>query len=150
MVVGVIVIVISIAVLAINPDQRLGQARNDQRRSDLSAILNAFYQYSLHHNGTFPVALTSKDQEICKSKSDWSYGIPYDCKGLLSLESLTGSYLVKVPMDPLLSDSSHRKYRGTWYRIRKGATDNRITVTSSGSLLESVSSGKPQEISVSH
>ncbi len=147
---GVIAILASVAVLWINPNTQLANARNEQRKQDMNAILAAFYQYALQHDGKFPMQLPSKDQEICRGQANWPAGVSNDCKGLFSLESLTGSFLVTIPMDPLLSTSAYAKYRGTWYRIRKDVVTNRIVLTASGSLSDDVLSGVvPKEISVS-
>ncbi len=54
LVVAAIAILAGIVIVAINPAKQLAQVRNTARRSDVSTILNAIYQYSLDNNGLFP------------------------------------------------------------------------------------------------
>lgn len=117
LVIGIIAILAAIVIVAINPTKQLGDARNTQRQSDVSTILNAVYQYSIDNNGNLPPDITVTETEICRS------GVNVDCttNSLVNLNVLTGSYVVAIPNDPKsLSTTS------TDYTIKK--TGNRITV----------------------
>ena len=121
LVIGIIAILAAIVIVAINPTKQLGDARNAQRRSDVNTILNAVYQYAIDHNGAVPTGIpTGTAKEICTTDST-------DCVGAVAvdLDVLTGSYLVKVPADPLVSATG----TGTHYTIVQN-TNGRITVTS--------------------
>lgn len=76
----------------------LPDARNAQRRSDVNTILNAVYQYAIDNAGTLPPGITGSPREICTTGHD-------DCGGL-SLDILTGSYLVRIPRDPSFDSTS--------------------------------------------
>ncbi len=52
-VIGVIAILASIVVVAINPSRQFAQARNTQRESNVSTILNAIGQNIADNKGTF-------------------------------------------------------------------------------------------------
>jgi len=52
-VIGVIAILASIVVVALNPSRQFAQARNTQRESDVSTILNAIGQNVADNKGTF-------------------------------------------------------------------------------------------------
>ncbi|MCX6780480.1 MAG: prepilin-type N-terminal cleavage/methylation domain-containing protein [Candidatus Magasanikbacteria bacterium] len=54
LVVAAIAILAGIVIVAINPGKQLAQVRNAARKSDVSAVLNAVYQYSLDNDGLFP------------------------------------------------------------------------------------------------
>lgn len=54
LVVAAIAILAGIVVVAINPAKQLAQTRNVARRSDVSAILNAIYQYAIDNTGVIP------------------------------------------------------------------------------------------------
>lgn len=54
LVVAAIAILAGVVIVAINPGKQLAQVRNTARRSDVSTILNAIYQYSLDNDGLFP------------------------------------------------------------------------------------------------
>ena len=115
LVIGIIAILASIVIVAINPTKQLGDARNAQRRADVNTILNAVYQYSIDNNGSLPSTITTGETEICKS------GINVDCTGLVNLNMLTGSYVVAVPNDPQTATATSTKYT-----ILKSG--NRVTV----------------------
>ena len=122
LVIGIIAILASIVIVAINPNKQLGDARNAQRRADVNTILNAVYQYAIDHNGALPgtPAIDTVTRGICKSDAA-------SCGGAgLSLRILTGAYVVKLPFDPQTTSAT-----GTNYTIVKDAS-NRITVAAPG------------------
>ncbi len=124
LVIGIIAILASIVIVAINPTKQLGDARNAQRRADVNTILNAVYQYAIDQNGRLPGTLNNAGAvarvQICAS-GDSACKAP--AAGYISLDSLTGSYIVKLPRDPSLASTSS----GTYYYIQKDAS-GRITV----------------------
>jgi prepilin-type N-terminal cleavage/methylation domain-containing protein len=120
LVIGIIAILAAVVIVAINPTKQLGDARNAQRRSDVKAILDSVYQYALDNNGNIPAGITTVSQEICKS------GANVDCNSL-SLNVLTGSYIVAIPSDPQELTTS----TGTNYYILLTA-NSRITVSAPG------------------
>lgn len=124
LVVGIIAILASIVIVAINPTKQLGDTRNAQRKADVNTILSAVYQYSIDNNGSLPSGITTTAKIICQS--DMSSA---DCTTLggVNLSVLTGSYVVKIPKDPQVSATG----TGTNYWIVKDS-NNRITVTAPG------------------
>ena len=123
LVIGIIGILAAVVIVAINPTKQLGDARNAQRRSDVKTILDACYQYALDHNGNIPSGITTTSKQICKS------GVNVDCDGAntLSLNTLTGTYVVAIPFDPQEPSTS----TGTNYFIILTG-NSRITVSSPG------------------
>lgn len=125
LVIGIIAILASIVIVAINPTKQLGDARDAQRRSDVNTILNAVYQYAIDNNGNLPSGIpTTGALEICATESS-------DCDTVtpvaVDLDALTGSYLVKIPVDPQEVVTS----TGTNYYIIQDA-NGRITVSAPG------------------
>ncbi|KKW40447.1 hypothetical protein A2454_01905 [Candidatus Peribacteria bacterium RIFOXYC2_FULL_55_14] len=117
LVIGIIAILASIVIVAINPTKQLGDARDAQRRSDVNTILNAVYQYAIDNNGTLPTCIDTTDRGICLTN---------DCTGVTSgcnLSALTGTYLVSIPVDP-----SGATGNDTNYNIQLTAS-NRVTVS---------------------
>lgn len=112
LVIGIIAILASIVIVAINPTKQLGDARNAQRRSDVNTILNAVYQYAIDNNGSIPSGIGTTADEIC------STGNPL--ASCVNLDVLTGSYLVSIPSDPQAGTGS------TGYTIVE--SNDRITV----------------------
>ncbi len=102
-IIGVISILASIVIVAINPTKQIGDARNAQRRSDTNTILNAVYQYAIDNNGDLPTTLPTTPREICQYEA-------YDCAGLVDLSPLVGDYLVDIPSDPATNDPRSTEY----------------------------------------
>ena len=121
LVIGIIAILASIVIVAINPTKQLGDARDAQRRSDVNTVLNAVYQYAIDNNGNLPGNIPSGTAaEICRETLD-----PATCTaaGDVNLRMLTGTYLVSLPTDPQYATST-----GTLYFIIQDA-NGRITVS---------------------
>ena len=103
LVIGIIAILASIVIVAINPTKQLGDARDAQRRSDVNTILNAVYQYAIDNNGTLPSGIpTSSASALQICKSTVASAACTSASGV-SLLMLTGSYLVNVPADPQIA-----------------------------------------------
>jgi type IV pilus assembly protein PilA len=124
LVIGIIAILASIVIVAINPTKQLGDARNAQRRSDVNTILNAVYQYAIDNNGNLPSGIpTGTARRICMTGLMGSGCTGAPLNGV-DLNVLTGSYLVRVPVDPLVTAAG----TGTNYFIVQDA-NGRITVS---------------------
>ena len=123
LVIGIIAILASIVIVAINPTKQLGDARDAQRRSDVNTILNAVYQYAIDNNGALPSSIPTglaNVQEVCETDST-------DCDEV-DLDILTGSYLVSIPEDPQVASAA----TGSDYMIyQSGGTNSRVTVYAS-------------------
>ena len=126
LVIGIIAILVSIVIVAINPAKSIGEARDAQRRQDVHTILNAVYDYLLDNDGTLPAGIpVAAPKVICQSDV-----APADCAAKyngVSLRVLSGSHLSLVPRDPLVSYTG----TGTRYTIMQDAND-RIVVTAPG------------------
>lgn len=133
LVIGIIAILASIVIVAINPTKQLADARDAQRRSDVNTILNATYQYAIDNNGTLPSCISTTVTGVCTGGSDCtSYsgstvhpggtGPTSGC----DLDVLTGSYLVSLPTDPSGSPEGSSEYTG--YDIVRDA-NKRVTVS---------------------
>lgn len=121
LVIGIIAILASIVIVAINPTKQLGDARNAQRRSDVNTILNAVYQYAIDNNGDLPgcleTAVTGSGYDVCVVD-------PGTCgAGYCDLTILTGSYLVSIPTDPAYTSGDD-----SFYDVSKDV-NGRITIS---------------------
>ncbi len=118
LVIGIIAILASIVIVAINPTKHLPDARNAQRRSDVNTILNAAYQYAIDNNGTLPACIATTSKNVCVGGSSCT-GVTDGC----DLDVLTGSYVVNIPTDP-----SGATANDTNYDIIRDA-NSRVTVS---------------------
>jgi len=101
-VIGIIAILAAIVIVAINPARQFAQARNTQRESDISTILNAIGQKSVDCKGVFDASLaTCPTSPACptvttvKNISSGGAGTTYD------LVCLVPTYIASaMPFDP--------------------------------------------------
>lgn len=119
LVIGIIAILAAIVIVAINPTKQLADARNAQRKADVNTIINAIYQYAIDED-ELPATITTSSKIICKS------GVNVDCDADgISLNMLTGSYIVALPYDPSSATAT-----GTNYTVYKN--NGRVTVSAPG------------------
>jgi prepilin-type N-terminal cleavage/methylation domain-containing protein len=120
LVVGILSILASIVIFAINPSRNLADTRNAQRWSDVNTILSASYQYAIANNGTIPSTITTTSTEVCNTAGT--------CSGLVDLGVLhaAGRYVVGIPKDPSTATAN-----GSGYNVVKDA-NGRITVNAPG------------------
>ncbi len=127
-VIGIIAILMTIVIIAVNPARQFGQARNADRRNAVLAVLNAVHQYSADNNGSLPATVSAVAagtvQPICN-------GTPAACAvGRTDLQILLSpvSYLTALPLDPGGPGLTAGLAANTQYNISRDAS-NRITVT---------------------
>lgn len=124
LVVAAIAILAGIVIVAINPGKQLADTRNAQRRSDVTTILNAIYQYSVDNNGQIPSGINTDTtcdantaaNEVCTEGSTCTTGTD------LSPLSANDEYIVAVPQDPTAATAD-----GTGYYVIQSST-GRVTV----------------------
>ncbi len=131
LVIGLIAILASIVIVAINPARQYQQARDANRWADVNTILNAVHQYSVDNNGTLPSGITGSATEICRTGVSAS---TCSSSGLADLSVLTNSglYLISIPIDPsCVGDDGSCDTNGTGYLIEFN-TNGRVQVTADG------------------
>lgn len=89
-VIGILGILMAVVIVAVNPSRQFAQARDTQRKADLSAITSAIVQYSVDHNGNYPTTGTPATPVITTT--------PTDVAGLATF--LVPDYIAAVPTDP--------------------------------------------------
>ena len=126
LVIGIVAILLSIVIVALNPAKSVSDARDVQRLSDMHMIVNAVYGYALDNNGDLPPGIPrDAPKVICQSDVD-----PTVCATKLngvSLRMLSGSYLNSMPRDPRVTMTG----TGTRYTIMEDAS-GRLTVAAPG------------------
>ena len=86
-VIGLIAVLAAIVLIAINPARQFRQARDSQRVSNVSAILNAVGQYLADHKGVLPIGIKEVKQKISSGEANI-------CSDLVPM------YLPQLPSDP--------------------------------------------------
>ncbi|MES2087827.1 MAG: type II secretion system protein [Patescibacteria group bacterium] len=124
-VIGIIAVLATIVMIAINPARQFAQARNTQRTSHVETLLNAIGQHIADNKGVFlggtpacPALTASTTREHIDSGSTGT-GIDLSC--------LTPTYIPALPTDP---DTTYSVAPYTGYDISVDA-NGRITVYAS-------------------
>ncbi|MDO8517730.1 MAG: prepilin-type N-terminal cleavage/methylation domain-containing protein [bacterium] len=122
-IIGILASVVTVSLQAAR-----ARARDSQRSTDVSTILNAVYQYTLDNNSQLPPAITLATTTICRSDA-------VSCTGLADLSVLTTgqAYLPLMPADPQSTSTN-----ATGYTIVKN-TNSRITVSAPNTEASSTS-----------
>lgn len=121
-VIGILAILLSIVLIAINPARQFGQANNTKRRSDVTQILNAIGAYAADNKGVLPAGIP--DSTAGAAEIGDGTGQANICTDLL------GTYIPALPRDPQLTggDITSCTSYNTGYSVVKDATTNRVTV----------------------
>jgi prepilin-type N-terminal cleavage/methylation domain-containing protein len=124
-VIGILAILLAITLLALNPTQHFQGARNAQRSSDVTAILDGIYEYEAAHTGSLPpsvAAVTAAPEPISTTVID-------------PCTELVPTYLADLPLDPATGTrtgsttcAGGASTYSTGYTIAKSVVSNRFTV----------------------
>jgi prepilin-type N-terminal cleavage/methylation domain-containing protein len=118
-VIGVLTVLLSIVLIAINPSRQFSQANNTQRRSDVNAILNAIHQYSADNNGSIPSGITNTATNMGSGASDIDI-----CSDLVP------TYIAEMPVDPTGGSWTDCSTYDTDYTVLTTGSSGRVTVAS--------------------
>jgi type IV pilus assembly protein PilA len=131
-VIGILAILFSIVLIAINPARQFNQANDTKRRSDTLQILNSIHQYVAEHSGNLPAPLTAS--YAAKDVSDTA-GDADLCAILMP------TYISALPQDPANNNGAPittcSSY-DTGYQVAVDAS-GRVTVSAPGAKLSTIS-----------
>jgi len=113
-VLGILVILLTIVLIAINPAKQFSETNDVRRKNDVLAILNAVQQYAIDHNGDLPSGIGSSARTLSSGDLD-------------ICDSIVTRYIATLPFDPEGGHFDDCNDYDTKYRIYKG-DDNRLTV----------------------
>jgi prepilin-type N-terminal cleavage/methylation domain-containing protein len=125
-VIGMIAILATIVLIAINPARQFQQGRDTQRTSNVNAILNAIGQYTADNKGTLPGSIPTSPTTA-------------DAGTLCS--SLMPTYLPSLPVDPSITTGPITACTGTpttSYTVTRDAS-GRVTVSATGEITNPIS-----------
>ena len=137
-VIGIIAILATIVLVAVNPTRQFKLARDSQRTSNVNAILNAVHQNISEHKGVFVCSGTPKDLPTVPRLVQSSLIAP-DNEGDIA-SCLVPDYISALPFDPIFAGAHFTDSTdyNTGYVIYQDA-NNRITASSTGELTASIS-----------
>ncbi len=117
-VIGIIAILASVVIVALNPARQFAQARNTQRWSNVNTILNSVGQRLADNRGTFETGCAAG--AIPTSTTQMGSG-----GGNYNIEPcIVPTYVSIMPVDPTNGTSS-----ATRYNIARNGATGRITVS---------------------
>lgn len=102
----VITIIATLAVVvfvALNPGQRLKDARDARRTSDVDTILSAIHSSIVDNDGTAPAGLSTVEQQLGTAASGCAVstgGCTVTAAACLNLTAGLAAYLKSIPTDP--------------------------------------------------
>jgi type IV pilus assembly protein PilA len=114
LVIGIIAVLATVVIVALDPAKRFSDAKDARRLSDIQSILSATQQYIVDNKGTLPSGLDSSERQIGTAPSGCSIagncGVTVDaCVDLSGVLSL-GHYLKSLPYDPSQTSDSTTHY----------------------------------------
>lgn len=133
-VIGILAVLLAIVLIAINPARQFAQANNTQRRSDVTAILNAIHQYAADNRGNVPTGVPSSGNVAISTAGT----------GQAFCEALVPIYIAALPKDPSNGTFIDCTNYSTQYQIAVatssgvGPNTPRLTISAPGSELGTV------------
>jgi len=118
-VIGIVAILSTIVLVAINPARQFATARDTARRNDLYQILNAVHQYAVDNRGIYPSQIQT---------GNW---IDIGSGGLNMAADLVPTYIPAIPIDPQSGDAALTGYvlaREADGRLNATAANAEITI----------------------
>ncbi len=117
-VIGIIAVLATIVIIAINPARQFAQSRDTQRTSNINAILNAIGQRIADNKGIFQGG-TCNQLPNSTTSIQTSSG-----SGQGELGCLVPTYLSAFPVDPTSGSGTY-----TGYSVRQDSTTGRIWIS---------------------
>ncbi|MEZ4156542.1 MAG: type II secretion system protein [Candidatus Paceibacterota bacterium] len=118
-VIGIIAILASVVIVALNPARQFAQARNTQRSSNVNAILNAIGQNMADNNGNWTCAAGALPSTAATMTDTGGYDIA-GC--------LVTTYLPSMPYDPTGGSFTSTTTYDTAYQVVQDSA-GRVTVS---------------------
>lgn len=119
-VIGIIAVLAAVVLVAVNPARQFAQARNTQRVSNITALLNAVSQNMADNKGVFTCSAVGQIPFEATTISSESYNIR-NC--------LVPNYLSEIPTDPTSGSVTSDTVYNTGYKINQDVNTRRIVVT---------------------
>ena len=138
----VITIISTLAVVvfvALNPGQRLKDARDARRTSDVDSILTAIHQSIVDNKGTAPAGLSTVEQQLGTAATGCAVstgGCTVTAVACLNLATPLAKYLKEIPADPNTGTTTETVYSAVQdsngiVTVRACGTEGTLNISSS-------------------
>jgi type IV pilus assembly protein PilA len=125
-VIGIIALLATIVIVAINPARQFAQARNTQRTSHINSLLNAVGQNIADNKGNFACATAIPTTVATMTKAVGGYDIR---------PCILSTYIPEVPFDPSFGNNTCSSDTAcatgsydTGYTIQRDSVNSRVTI----------------------
>lgn len=133
-VIGVVALLAAIVIVAINPARQFAQARNSQRQSNVTAILNTVGQNMVENKGVFTCAsgvLPSTATNISSISGDYNLRA-----------CVVPTYIPELPVDPMNGITWTGSSYDTKYTVMQDSVA-RVTVCAPGGVEAAIVGSTP-------
>lgn len=136
LVIGIIAVLATVVVVALDPATRFRDARDARRLSDIESILSAIQQYIVDNKGTLPPGIDNTERQLGSDGSGCSLSgaCNVTTDACLNIANDLSKYFKELPSDPANGSAGT-----THYAVYKNA-DNIVTVTACDSTDSSIAS----------
>ncbi len=133
-VIGIIAVLASVVLVAINPARQFKLARDSQRVSNVNAILNSINQNVSEHKGVFICGL------VALTLPSTLTTVKNGAGGINLAPCLVPTYLSVLPYDPSAPGAHYNSETDydTGYKVFLDS-DGRVTVSAEGEITQSIS-----------
>ena len=128
-VMGIIAVLATIVLVAVNPARQFAQARDTQRSSNVNTLLNAIGQRIADNRGLFETGCSAGEIPATSTVIASAGYNMYPC--------LVPNYLPTLPVDPKVGSFTSSSNYTTGYTVIRDVSTGRITVTASSTEVES-------------
>ena len=137
-VIGIIAILASVVLVAVNPARQFKLARDSQRTANVNALLNAIHENMSEHRGTF--VCDGSTRTLPQMPTIVRYGASYPSYIGDMASCLVSDYISALPYDPSKSGAHYASTTDydTGYEVWQD-TNGRVTASSTGELTPSIS-----------
>jgi len=135
-VIGIVVILMTAALVAINPFRQFAMANNASRWSGVTTIMNAVYQRVVDNRGAWRTTATCADLPAIFTEMGSGAGQYNICNCLVTVPAGDVNYLGTMPIDPQTGNYTDCTTYNTGYEILRDANTGRITIRAPSAQLE--------------
>ena len=119
-VIGIIAILASVVIVALNPARQFAQARDTQRTSNVRAILDAIGQNMADNRGVWTCSVAGALPSVATLMGTSTYNVA---------PCLVPTYLSQMPVDPTTGSWTSTSSYATGYQVSQaGGSTGRVTV----------------------
>ena len=135
-VIGIVVILMTAALVAINPFRQFAQANNAARWSGVTTIMNAVYQRVVDDRGAWRITATCVELPTVATIMGSEAGQYNICNCFVTVPPGDITYLGTMPIDPQTGNYTDCTTHNTGYEILRDTTTGRITIRAPAAQLD--------------